>query len=65
MVLLGCLGALLYLRWLEQREILLEPAAAVYDQTQIRLDKTDQEVKALQSANRMTPAQATAWRWCT
>ena len=30
----------------------MAPAAAVYDQTQIRLDKTDQEVKALQSANR-------------
>ena len=51
-VVLACLAALLYLRWLERRELLLADAAAVYDRTQVRVEKTDQELRALQSSNR-------------
>ena len=59
LMLLACLATLLYVRWLEQRQVQLAPAAALHAQTQDRLARTSKELETLKGANRAL-AQAIA-----
>jgi len=49
--LLICLGAFLYSRRLEQEQTRLAPIAAEFDQTQLRVGRTNTDLKKLEAAN--------------
>lgn len=49
--LLACLGAVLYRGLLEQEQTRLKPIAAVFDQTQRDVERTNSDVKKLEAAN--------------